>query len=130
MKSRKIRFVPRALISLSVLFLIANGCANLPQNQASAPSVLNKTLDNGLQVVIVRDPLAPVVTQQVTYMVGANQSPQGFPGMAHATEHMMFRGSPGLAGDQLSGISARARWRHGRLHDVHNNDVLLHCPRG
>ncbi len=107
MKSRKIRFVPRALISLSVLFLIANGCANLPQNQASAPSVLNKTLDNGLQVVIVRDPLAPVVTQQVTYMVGANQSPQGFPGMAHATEHMMFRGSPGLAGDQLSGISAQ-----------------------
>ncbi len=92
---------------LSLLLLTANGCANFPQKQASADTVLSRTLDNGLQVVVVRDPLAPVVTQQVTYLVGANQSPQGFPGMAHAVEHMMFRGSPGLTGDQLSGISAQ-----------------------
>ncbi len=91
----------------AVLFLIINGCANLPQAQGGADGVLSRTLDNGLQVVIVRDPLAPVVTQQVTYLAGANQSPPGFPGMAHAVEHMMFRGSPGLSGDQLSGISAQ-----------------------
>jgi zinc protease len=69
--------------------------------------VLRTTLDNGLKVVIVRDAFAPVATQQVTYFVGASQAPKGFPGIAHAQEHMMFRGSPGLTKDQLSGIYAR-----------------------
>ena len=72
----------------------------------SAADVGRATLPNGLRVVVVRDPLAPVVTQQISYFVGANESPSGFPGMAHAQEHMMFRGSPGLSGDQLSEISA------------------------
>jgi zinc protease len=107
MKSRKLLSVLGPFVALSILCLTANGCVNLPQTQTTADNVVNRTLDNGLHVIIVRDPLAPVVTQQVTYMVGANQSPQGFPGMAHATEHMMFRGSPGLSGDQLSGISAQ-----------------------
>jgi zinc protease len=96
----------RAGLGVVVLFLAFSGFVSLSPT-AAAENVLSKTLDNGLQVVIVRDPLAPVVTQQVTYFAGANQSPPGFPGMAHAQEHMMFRGSPGLSGDQLSGISAQ-----------------------
>lgn len=107
MKSITIRPARLALFFTAVLLLTLNGCVNLPQKQAGTEGVLNRTLDNGLQVIIVRDPLAPVVTQQVTYLAGANQSPPGFPGMAHAVEHMMFRGSPGLSGDQLSGISAQ-----------------------
>ena len=74
---------------------------------AQQPSVLRATLDNGLQVIIVRDPLAPIVTQQLTFFAGANESPDGFPGMAHAQEHMMFRGSPGLTGDQINDITAQ-----------------------
>jgi zinc protease len=77
----------------------------MPRNTVA--DVSRATLDNGLQVIIVRDPLAPVVTQQVTYFAGANQSPPDFPGTAHALEHMMFRGAPGLSGDQLSDISAQ-----------------------
>ena len=55
----------------------------------------------------MRNPLAPVVTQELTFFAGGNQSPPGFPGMAHAQEHMMFRGSPGLSGEQLSDITAQ-----------------------
>ncbi|MGH8126883.1 MAG: M16 family metallopeptidase [Gammaproteobacteria bacterium] len=73
----------------------------------SAPNVTRATLKNGLKVVIVRDPFAPVVAQQITYRVGANQAPKGFPGMAHAQEHMMFRGAPSLSKDQLSAVMAR-----------------------
>ena len=71
-----------------------------------AQEVLRDTLANGLQVIIVRNTLAPVVTTMVNYRVGSDECPPGFPGSAHATEHMMFRGSPGMNADQLAAISA------------------------
>ena len=73
---------------------------------AADASVTRATLDNGLRVVIVRDPLAPVVTVYENYMVGADETPPDFPGMAHAQEHMAFRGCTGLTGDQTSAIFA------------------------
>ena len=88
----------------------------LPVRAASAPpaatvapggGVLRAVLDNGLRVVIVRDTLAPVVTTQVTYLAGGYQTPKGYPGTAHALEHMMFRGSKGLTGAQLNEITGK-----------------------
>ncbi len=73
---------------------------------SSKQDVLRTTLTNGLQVIIVRNTLAPVVTTMINYRVGADECPAAFPGTAHATEHMMFRGSPGLSADQLAGITA------------------------
>ena len=68
--------------------------------------VARETLANGLRVVVVRDPLAPVVATSVNYLVGGDETPKGFPGTAHALEHMMFRGSPGLTADQLADIGS------------------------
>ncbi len=69
-------------------------------------NVTRTTLDNGLRVVIVRNTLAPVVTTEMNYLVGSDEVPAGFPGTAHAVEHMMFRGSPGLSKDQLLAIAS------------------------
>lgn len=68
--------------------------------------VLRATLPNGLRVILVRNALAPVVATSVNYLVGSDEAPQGFPGTAHALEHMMFRGSPSLTADQLANIGS------------------------
>ena len=65
------------------------------------------TLENGLRVVIIRNPLAPVVTVEENYLTGGNETPDGFPGMAHAQEHMAFRGCTEVDGDQTAAIFAQ-----------------------
>src|SRR5271163_3637162 len=94
-----------ALIAL-VCALLGKFIFSSTNTYADEQGVLRATLDNGLRVVIVRNTLAPVVSTAVNYLVGADETPDGFPGTAHAQEHMMFRGSPGLSADQLAAIGS------------------------
>ena len=57
--------------------------------------------------MIVRDPIAPVVTVEDNILAGGDETPAGFPGMAHAQEHMLFRGCTELSGPQISAIYAQ-----------------------
>jgi zinc protease len=98
--------------SLISAFAICIAGLAVSQSHAAAAAnplgtqVARETLANGLRVVVVRDPLAPVVATSVNYLVGSDEAPKGFPGMAHAQEHMMFRGNPGLTADQLADIGS------------------------
>lgn len=51
------------------------------------------TLDNGLQVVVIENHTAPIVTHMVWYRVGAADEPPGQSGVAHFLEHLMFKGT-------------------------------------
>ena len=47
-------------------------------------------LDNGMQVVVVENRRAPIVTHMVWYRAGAADEPPGKSGIAHFLEHLMF----------------------------------------
>ena len=87
----------RTLIRVSVVAL-ALGLLSA-QSVSAATEVTRATLPNGLRVVVVHDPLAPVVTTILNYEAGSNE--QTIDGEAHALEHMMFRGSKTVSSSQL-----------------------------
>jgi zinc protease len=92
---------------VSVLLLLAalGAHSNAAEPQAEN-GVLRAALPNGMRVVIVRSRLAPVVTVEANILVGGDETPAGFPGMAHAQEHMAFRGCTGMSADQTAAIYA------------------------
>lgn len=91
----------RRILFVFTIALLAALAADEPHDAA-----VRATLDNGLRVVIVRDPLAPVATVEENYLAGGQDTPAGFPGTAHAQEHMAFRGCSGLTADQIAAIYA------------------------
>jgi zinc protease len=62
------------------------------------------TLDNGMQVVVIPDHRAPVVTHMVWYRAGAADEPEGEAGVAHFLEHLLFKGTPKVPAGQFSQI--------------------------
>jgi zinc protease len=50
-------------------------------------------LDNGMEVVVIPDHRAPIVTHMVWYKAGAADELPGESGVAHFLEHLMFKGT-------------------------------------
>jgi zinc protease len=73
------------------------GTATLATPRASAvyagPEVTRFVLDNGLEVVVIPDRRAPVVTHMIWYRVGSADEEPGRSGLAHFLEHLMFKGT-------------------------------------
>ncbi len=93
---------------LPLLYLFCSPILTLAaQAPAGDAAVTRATLPNGMRAVIIRNALAPVVTVETNFLVGGNETPAGFPGMAHAQEHMAFRGCTGMTADQTAAIYAQ-----------------------
>jgi zinc protease len=99
--------MPRSMFSVLLLVLACGGAVFAQDAGRGDTNVTRATLENGMRVVIVRDALAPVVTVMQNYLVGGDETPTGFPGMAHAQEHMAFRGCREITGDQIAAIYAQ-----------------------
>ncbi|ACJ00938.1 M16 family metallopeptidase [Rhodospirillum centenum] len=65
------------------------------------------TLSNGMQVVVVTNRRAPVVSHMLWYKVGAADEPPGRSGIAHYLEHLMFKGTDDIPSGEFSKIIAR-----------------------
>ena len=64
-------------------------------------------LDNGMQVIVIPDRRAPVVTHMVWYRVGAADEPPGVSGIAHFLEHLMFKATDKIPSGEFSKTVAR-----------------------
>jgi zinc protease len=62
-------------------------------NTTAHAEVFEKTLRNGLKVIVKEDHRAPVLVQQIWYRAGSIDERSGVTGVAHVLEHMMFKGT-------------------------------------
>ncbi len=92
---------------LGVLLAVSVSVIAAPGARALNVDVSHFTLANGLQVVVIPDHRAPVVTNMVWYRVGASDEPAGKAGIAHFLEHLLFKGTDKLAPGEFSQIVRR-----------------------
>ena len=85
-----------------LLALAIAGAAASTAHAGAGPEVADFTLPNGLEVVVVPDHRAPVVTHMIWYKVGAADETPGKSGLAHFLEHLMFKGTEKNPGDSFS----------------------------
>src|SRR6185437_3124232 len=79
-----------------VFFVVALAFAAVPSMafaQSGGPHIANYKLPNGLELVVIPDHRAPVVTHMIWYKVGAADETPGKSGLAHFLEHLMFKGT-------------------------------------
>ena len=81
--------------ALALLLLAGPAAAEAPaDNKTLAENqISNFLLDNGMEVVVIPDRRAPIVTHMVWYKVGSADEPPGKSGIAHFFEHLMFKGT-------------------------------------
>jgi zinc protease len=84
--------VPNSLVPVLAAFAAATALA-VCAHASSGPPVTHFVLANGLEVVVIPDHRAPVVTHMLWYRVGAADETPGKSGLAHFLEHLMFKGT-------------------------------------
>jgi zinc protease len=102
-----VRFSALAVVLLFTAIVAAQ--ARLPEGITRVTTVEGITeyrLDNGLQVLLFRDPSKATITVNMTYLVGSVDESYGETGMAHLLEHMLFKGSTKFP-DILAAIRSR-----------------------
>ncbi len=76
--------------AIALLLSVVQAGAEAPRGETKVENFL---LDNGMEVVVIPDHRAPIVTHMVWYKVGSADEPPGKSGIAHFFEHLMFKGT-------------------------------------
>ena len=77
------------------------------QSASNGPQISDFILPNGLELVVIPDHRAPVVTHMIWYKVGAADETPGKSGLAHFLEHLMFKGTAKNPAGTFSQVVAR-----------------------
>lgn len=62
------------------------------------------TLDNGMRVIVIPNHKAPIIKHMVWYKAGSADEELGKGGSAHLLEHLMFRGTKKVRGNEFNNI--------------------------
>jgi zinc protease len=94
-------------VGVLLVILLAHGV------EAGGLDVFETTLNNGLKVLLLEEHKAPVVTFQIWYRVGSRNEQPGRTGLAHFLEHMMFRRTVQIRGQEFARVIHRSGGRSG-----------------
>ncbi|MCI0467830.1 MAG: insulinase family protein, partial [Beijerinckiaceae bacterium] len=75
-------------------------------SKPAGPAVSPARLANGLDIVVIEDHRAPVITHMIWYRNGSADDPLGKSGIAHFLEHLMFKGTKNHPRGQFSELIA------------------------
>ena len=87
-------------------FLAVTFAMLLPLSVHAEEAVTTFTLENGMDVVVIEDHRAPVVTHMVWYKTGSADEPVGASGVAHFLEHLLFKATDVLEAGEFSATVA------------------------
>lgn len=98
--------IPKKMKSRMTKFflVLATACCFIGISEAAIFKAEEFTLDNGLRVVVVENHKAPLVKQMLWYQVGAVDEFRGRGGSAHLLEHLLFRGTKKVSGEEFNRI--------------------------
>ena len=88
--------------------LLAAMTLGLTLSLAALANPYEKQLANGLRVIVKEDHRAPTVVNMVWYRAGAMDEKDGYSGVAHALEHLMFKGTRTLKSGEFNRVVAAA----------------------
>jgi predicted Zn-dependent peptidase len=89
-------------LGVIVACLLWGAASPVPAASLLADRVVDRTLDNGLRVLIVKRPAVPTVSYNLTVRVGSADEPGGESGLAHLFEHMAFKGTETIGTSDFS----------------------------
>ena len=82
-----------AKINVMIIALASALASSSLAAEQAGPEIADFTLANGLEMVVIPDHRAPVVTHMIWYKVGAADETPGKSGLAHFLDHLMFKGT-------------------------------------
>jgi zinc protease len=82
------------IAALALLVAAGPALAEAPVDKTPQQSAVSDfLLGNGMEIVVIPDRRAPIVTHMVWYKIGSADEPPGKSGIAHFFEHLMFKGT-------------------------------------
>jgi zinc protease len=97
---------------LALTFSLVLAFPAIAQEPPPEAEIVNWTMDNGLEVVVIPDRRAPIVTHMVWYKVGSADEQPGKSGIAHFLEHLMFKGTAKHPAGELDRVVAELGGNH------------------
>ena len=99
-----------SVLAVGLLVVSVSAARAETKKVCSVEGITEYQLDNGMRVLLFPDATKPMVTTNLTVLVGSRHEGYGEAGMAHLLEHMLFKGTPTFPDPKKLMTDHGARW--------------------